>query len=103
MSRLVARDARVLWHPFTQARTAPPPLEVASARGAWLTLHDGQRVLDGISSWWTCTLGHGHPAIVQAIARQAELLDHVLLAGATHEPAVAVAERLVAQIGRAHV
>jgi adenosylmethionine-8-amino-7-oxononanoate aminotransferase len=103
MNSLVARDARVLWHPFTQAQTAPAPLPVRSAQGAWLTLDDGRRLLDGISSWWTCTLGHGHPALVEAIARQAATLDHVLLAGATHEPAVAVAERLVALTGLARV
>jgi len=85
---LVERDARVCWHPYTQHGLEPDPLPVARARGAWLELEDGRRVLDAISSWWACLHGHAHPAIVAAIARQAGELDHVLFAGATHEPAV---------------
>jgi adenosylmethionine-8-amino-7-oxononanoate aminotransferase len=93
---LLARDARHVWHPFTQAQTSDPPLPIASARGSWLTLSDGRRVFDGISSWWTNLHGHGHPRIARSISRQAEVLDHVQFAGATHAPAVDVAERLVA-------
>ncbi|MFN7973721.1 MAG: adenosylmethionine--8-amino-7-oxononanoate transaminase [Acidobacteriota bacterium] len=94
MSDLVARDGRVLWHPYTQAGRGIPPLPVASAEGAWLVLEDGRRVLDGISSWWATLHGHGHPRIADAIARQARRLDHVQLAGLTHAPAVELAERL---------
>jgi adenosylmethionine---8-amino-7-oxononanoate aminotransferase len=92
---LLRRDAEVSWHPYTQHGLAVPPLAVAAAQGAWLVLEDGRRVLDGISSWWTGLHGHGHPAIALAIARQARRLDHVQFAGATHEPAVALAERLL--------
>ena len=93
---LGARDKRVLWHPFTQHETAPPPLPVVEAEGVWLKLSDGRRVMDGIASWWTSLHGHCHPAIVEAIRAQAGELDHVLLAGVTHPKAVEVAERLVA-------
>jgi len=93
---LVERDARVCWHPYTQHGLEPDPLPVARARGAWLELADGGRVLDAISSWWACLHGHAHPALVAAIARQAGELDHVLFAGATHEPAVRLAEELLA-------
>ncbi len=84
------------WHPYTQHGIDPEPLRVASARGAWLTLEDGRRVLDAISSWWCCLHGHGHPRLVRALAEQAERLDHVLFAGCTHEPA----ERLAAELTR---
>lgn len=94
-AELVQRDGVCVWHPFTQAAVAPAPLPVVRARGAWLELADGRQVFDGISSWWTCLHGHGNPEIVAAIARQAATLDHVLFAGCTHPPAVAVAERLV--------
>ena len=69
-AELVPRDARVVWHPFTQHAVAPEPLPVVAASGPWLTLADGRRVLDAISSWWTCLHGHGHPQIVRAIADQ---------------------------------
>ena len=100
---LVDRDAGVLWHPWTQHATAGPPVPIASAEGAWLTAADGTRVLDGISSWWSCLHGHGHPRLVAAMERQARRLDHVLLAGFTHEPAVALAERLAALTGLSRV
>ena len=93
---LPARDQRYCWHPFTQHGIAAEHLQVVGASGVWLELADGRRVLDAIASWWANLHGHGHPAISDAIARQARTLDHVLFCGVTHEPAVAVAERLVA-------
>jgi adenosylmethionine-8-amino-7-oxononanoate aminotransferase len=93
---LPERDAAHLWHPYTQHGLEPAPLPVVRAEGAVLTLADGREVIDAISSWWASLHGHGHPRIADAIARQARELDHVLFAGATHEPAVALAEQLVA-------
>jgi adenosylmethionine-8-amino-7-oxononanoate aminotransferase len=86
-----------IWPPFTQTQLAPPPLPVQSAKGAWLTLQDGSRLLDGISSWWTSLHGHGHPALVHAVQRQMATLDHVLLAGCSHQPAEQLAQKLVAR------
>jgi len=94
-SALQTRDKHVLWHPFTQHRTAPAPLPVVRAEGAWLELADGTRLLDAIASWWTSLHGHSHPDIAAAIARQAATLDHVMLAGVTHPNAVEAAERLI--------
>ncbi|MEI6987021.1 MAG: aminotransferase class III-fold pyridoxal phosphate-dependent enzyme, partial [Rhodospirillaceae bacterium] len=68
---LMALDNRHLWHPFTQAATAQPPLPVISARGARLTLADGREIIDMISSWWVTLHGHAEPAIAHAIAAQA--------------------------------
>ena len=92
------RDLAVLWHPCTQMRDheALPPIPIASAEGAWLTDFDGNRYLDGISSWWVNLFGHRHPRIVDAIKAQLDRLDHVLLAGFSHEPALRLAEALVA-------
>jgi adenosylmethionine-8-amino-7-oxononanoate aminotransferase len=94
MIPLVSRDKRVVWHPYTQSGFAADPLPVVSAQGSFLTLEDGRRILDGISSWWCCLHGHGHPALVRAATEQFERLDHVIFAGVTHEPAVRLAERL---------
>lgn len=95
--RLADRDRAAVWHPFTQAATAQPPLPVVGAEGSWLHLEDGTRVFDAISSWWTCLIGHSHPRLVAAIAKQAALLDHVLFAGCTHPGAVELAEQLLAR------
>jgi adenosylmethionine---8-amino-7-oxononanoate aminotransferase len=89
-----------IWHPFTQrtpnGETGPLPVEIARAEGAWLETRDGRKLIDGISSWWVTLHGHSHPAIAAAIAEQAANLDHVLLAGFTHEPA----EELTARLGK---
>lgn len=92
---LLARDAKVLWHPLTQHALEREPLPVVAASGARLRLADGREILDGISSWWCNVHGHGRPELVAAMTQQASRLDHVLLAGTTHEPAVRLAERLV--------
>ncbi|MCB9878766.1 MAG: adenosylmethionine--8-amino-7-oxononanoate transaminase [Planctomycetes bacterium] len=96
MNDLIARDRRVVWHPYTQHGVEVDPLPVTRADGAWLELAGGRRILDGISSWWATLHGHCHPRIVAAMHEQAARLDHVLFAGATHEPAVQLAERLLA-------
>ncbi len=95
---LVDRDLEVVWHPASHFADHErlPPLPIARAEGTYLYTADGRRILDGISSWWTCLHGHGHPAIVDAITEQVRTLDHVMLAGFTHEPAVALAEALLA-------
>lgn len=94
-----ARDLAVLWHPCTQMREHPdtlPLLPVERGEGAWLIGRDGRRYLDAISSWWTNIHGHAEPRIAEAIARQARTLEHVILAGVSHAPAVELAERLLA-------
>ena len=90
---LLARDARHVWHPYTRA-TAPPPLPIARASGAYLHTSDGRAILDAISSGWETLDGRAHPTIAAAIARQAAELEQVIFAGCTHEPAVRLAERL---------
>ena len=96
-NRLAARDLAVVWHPCTQMHDHEtlPMLPIARAQGAWLHGHDGRRYLDAVSSWWTCLLGHRHPRIVAALKQQLDELDHVMLAGFTHEPAIELAEELV--------
>jgi len=93
---LRALDARHLWHPFTQAGTAPPPLLVASAQGARITDSDGREYLDLVSSWWVNLHGHAHPAIAAAIAAQAARLEQVIFADHTHEPAIRLAAGVAA-------
>ena len=93
--QLSARDAACVWHPYTQHGLEPDPLPIASAEGAVLKTSDGRELIDAISSWWAILHGHCHPRLSAAVASQSATLDHVLFAGATHEPAVALAEALV--------
>lgn len=95
---LLRKDLRHSWHPYTQMSTlvTEPPLLIDRAEGLFLFDAEGNRYYDAISSWWCLVHGHGHPRIREAVTRQMERLDHVLFAGATHEPAVRLASRLAA-------
>ncbi len=88
-------DKPVVWHPFTQHGLAGPEISIARAEGAYLYTNDGRAILDAISSWWVNIHGHGHKAIADAIAEQAEKLEQVIFAGFTHEPAEVLAKELL--------
>jgi adenosylmethionine---8-amino-7-oxononanoate aminotransferase len=98
MSDLVSRDLRHVWHPCSQMRDyeAFPPLEIVGAQGCHLHLKDGSKLIDAISSWWCKSLGHGHPRLKAALARQMDRFEHVILANTTHEIIVRLSERLAA-------
>jgi len=93
---IAERDLRHLWHPCTQMKDHEwlPLIPIRSGQGVWLEDFDGKRYIDAISSWWVNLFGHANPRINAAVTRQLEQLEHVLLAGFTHEPAVELAERL---------
>jgi hypothetical protein len=94
---LAARDLAVVWHPCTQMQDHQrlPMIPIARGEGVWLEDFDGRRYLDGISSWWVNLFGHANPRINTAVREQLERLEHVLLAGFTHETVLQLSERLV--------
>ncbi len=94
---IVALDRAHVWHPYSaiDEHEARDPLVIRSARGAWLEDANGKKYIDGNSSWWVASLGHGHPRLQRALAKQAAELDHVSLAGTTHEPATLLAKELL--------
>jgi adenosylmethionine-8-amino-7-oxononanoate aminotransferase len=83
-----------IWHPFTNRVLDPAPIRVARAEGVFLYTADGRKIIDAISSWWVNLHGHANPRIAAAIAEQARKLEHVILAGFTHDAAEELAERL---------
>jgi len=85
-----------IWHPFTNSLLDPAPLQVERAEGVYLYTKDGRKILDAISSWWVNLHGHANPRIAAAVAAQAKKLEHVLLAGFTHD----AAEELAARLGK---
>lgn len=95
---LSSRDLAVLWHPCTQMHDheAYPPIPIRRGQGVWLEDYDGRRYIDAISSWWVNLFGHANPRINAAVAKQLQQLEHVILAGFTHEPVVELSERLLA-------
>ena len=92
---MIERDKHFVWHPFTQMQTAPDPLEIIRAKDASLYTTDGKEYIDCNSSWWVNVHGHGNEHIRQALNDQFAKVDHVIFAGATHEKAVELAERVV--------
>ncbi|HEB63346.1 MAG TPA: aminotransferase class III-fold pyridoxal phosphate-dependent enzyme, partial [Gammaproteobacteria bacterium] len=95
---LLQRDLSVLWHPCTQMKDHEhflPMIPIQSGKGVWLTDFDGNRYLDAISSWWVNLFGHANPTINTALKAQVDQLEHVLLAGFSHEPVIQLAEKLV--------
>ena len=92
---LVQRDKEVIWHPYTQQMYAPDPIPVVKGEGVYLFDETGRSYIDAISSWWVNLHGHGHPYIAAKIYEQAKTLEQVIFAGFTHQPAVALAERLL--------
>lgn len=88
------RDKRIIWHPFTQEKTAAKVISVKRAQGCYLYDENDKAYLDLISSWWVNLHGHAHPEIAKSIYEQAKLLEHVIFAGFTHEPAVNLCEGL---------
>ena len=91
------RDLSVLWHPCTQMKDheSLPLVPIKRGEGVWLEDFDGNRYLDAISSWWVNLFGHANPRINAALKDQIDQLEHVILAGFSHAPAVELAERLV--------
>ena len=91
------RDLDVLWHPCTQMKDHEflPMIPIESAQGVWLKDFDGNEYIDAISSWWVNIFGHVNPYINAKIKEQLDTLEHVILAGFTHESVVKLSERLI--------
>lgn len=95
---LTERDLKVIWHPYTQMKTAAPPVPIVRGAGALLFDESGKQYIDAVSSWWVNIHGHAHPYIAQKVAEQLQKLEHVIFAGFTHEGAVELAERLLTHL-----
>ena len=101
---LLKRSLHAVWHPSTQMKSHEnlSLIPIQRGEGAWLYDFDGKRYLDAISSWWVNLFGHNNPRIKHAIKNQLDKLEHVMLAGFTHEPVVRLSERLSALTGLGH-
>lgn len=82
-----------------QHHETSPMIPISHGRGAWLFDADGNRYLDGVSSWWVNLFGHANPRINAALKDQLDKLEHVMLAGFTHEPVITLSERLSEKTG----
>ncbi len=101
---LVKRSLVSVWHPCSQMKhhEFSPMVPIVSGRGVWLIDADGNRYLDAVSSWWVNLFGHANPRINAALKDQLDTLEHTMLAGFTHKPAIELGERLAALTGLGH-
>ncbi|MFW8594688.1 adenosylmethionine--8-amino-7-oxononanoate transaminase [Cribrihabitans neustonicus] len=88
-------DQKHLWHPYTNVERPGPTYVVKESEGLYLTLDDGSRLIDAMSSWWCMMHGHRHPAITGAIRAQLDTLPHVMFGGLTHDPAIDLGRKLL--------
>ncbi|HEX6223325.1 MAG TPA: aminotransferase class III-fold pyridoxal phosphate-dependent enzyme, partial [Chryseolinea sp.] len=95
MDSLRELDRKNIWHPFTPLDAGDDPILIERAEGIYLYSTDGRKIIDAVSSWWVNLHGHSHPAIAKAVASQAQLLEHVIFAGFTHEPAIRLSKNLL--------
>lgn len=91
-----ADPKHALWLPYTQMKTAKPPLPVVAADGVRLTLADGRVLIDGMANWWTAAHGLNNAHVVAGVKAQADKFPHVMLGGLVHEGAMRLAQRLAA-------
>ncbi len=101
---LLSRSLQSVWHPCTQMKQHEvyPLIPIQRGEGVWLYDADGKKYLDAVSSWWVNLFGHNNPRIKDAIKHQLDTLEHVMLAGFTHEPVVALSEQLAKLTGLGH-
>lgn len=83
----------MIWYPYQQMKTMPPPFEIVDAEGVYLYTKD-QKLIDSVSSWWSVIHGYKHPALTEAIISQARKFSHVMLGGLTHEPVQRLSDKL---------
>jgi adenosylmethionine-8-amino-7-oxononanoate aminotransferase len=98
------RSMHAVWHPCTQMKQHEtyPLIPIKRGEGVWLYDMDGNRYLDAVSSWWVNLFGHNNPIIKAAIKQQLDELEHVMLAGFTHEPVIKLSEKLTQLTGLGH-
>lgn len=93
---LVDFDREHIWHPYSSLIDRLPMLPVDSAEGVRIRLTDGRELIDGMASWWSAIHGYNHPVLNAAAHQQLGKMSHIMFGGLTHEPAVKLAEQLIA-------
>lgn len=93
--QILTFDKAHIWHPYTSANPENDCLLVEKAEGVFIQLESGERLIDGMSSWWSVIHGYNHPELNKALCEQCSQMSHVMFGGLTHRPAVELAQKLL--------
>jgi adenosylmethionine-8-amino-7-oxononanoate aminotransferase len=85
-----------IWLPYAQMKTSPRPRAAVATHGSRIVLADGRELIDGVGSWWTAVHGYNHPALIEAVRAQLDVMPHIMLGGLAHEQPYRLATRLAA-------
>ena len=94
MRKIIKDDKLYVWHPYAPAFDKNPIYPVKKAEGTFIYLETGEKLIDGMSSWWCAINGYNHPKLNKAINNQVKKFSHIMFGGFTHEPAVDLAKKI---------
>ncbi len=95
IDKLLEFDKKHIWHPYTSATNPIPSYLVKNAKGVYIKLQNGKRLIDGMSSWWAVIHGYNNLVLNKAVKKQLKKMSHVMFGGISHKPAIDLAEKLI--------